>query len=114
MKIGRIIAITAVVCAAIGMTTQAEAAKKRGGNVTTFTGCAYYKFCGLFAPAVLAMTADIAGNLILFNPPGSVPPFIPYRVRGQKVGETSIGWCRATQVNVLSARPTGKPTCPVN
>ena len=113
MKIGRIIAITAVVCAAIGMTTQAEAAKRKGGNHITFTGCAYYRFCGPFAPAVLAMTADIAGNLYVFNPPGSVPPFIPTKVRGQKAGETYIGWCKATQVNVVSAKPTGK-SCPVN
>jgi hypothetical protein len=112
MKIGRIIAITAVVCAAIGMTAPAEAAKKKSANLN-FTGCAYYKFCGPFAPAVLVMTADIAGNLFVFNPPGSVPPFISVHVRGQNAGETYIGWCRATQVNVVRATPTGK-SCPVN
>ena len=40
--IGRIIAITVVVCAAIGMTTQAEAAKRKaaGGSRITLIGCA--------------------------------------------------------------------------
>ena len=109
MKIGRIIAIIAAVGAVIGMATQAEAAKR-----TTFTGCAYYKFCGVFAPLVLGMT-DIAGNFYVFNPPESVPPYIPYKVLGRKSGETNIGWCKVTQVNVVSATPIGPPgNCPVN
>ena len=49
MTIARTIAITAVVCAAIGMTTQTEAAKRKaaGGSRITLIGCAYTELvCG--------------------------------------------------------------------
>jgi hypothetical protein len=114
MKIGRIIAIIAAVGAVIGIATQAEAAKRKARNVTTFTGCAAYRICGLLGPIVPSMT-DIAGNFYVFNPPESVPPYIPYKVLGRKSGETNIGWCKVTQVNVVLAAPIGAPgNCPVN
>ena len=114
MKIGRVIAVAAAVCATIGMATQAEAAKRKG--LTTFTGCAGYRLCGPFGPVLIGMT-DIAGNFYVFNPPGSVRPLVPYRVRGLKLGNpTSIGWCTSvTQVNVVSATQIGPPgNCPVS
>jgi hypothetical protein len=109
MTIGRIIAITAVACAAIGMTTQAEAAKRKaaGGSRITFIGCAGgLLLCG-------PVMKDIAGNLYTFIPPERVPPYIPLKVVGRKSGDIYVGPCKATPVEVLSATPTGG-TCGVS
>jgi hypothetical protein len=104
MTIGRTIAITAVVCAAIGMTTQAEAAKQKaaGGSRITLIGCAYIElFCG-------TVMRDFAGNIYALSPP--VTPYTPLKVVGQKSGDIYIGLCsRApTRVAVISATPFGK------
>ena len=107
MTIGRIIAITAVVCAAIGMTTQAEAAKRKaaGGSGITLIGCAYIDLlCG-------TIMRDFAGNIYALSPP--VTPYTPLKVVGRKSGGISVGWCKATRVGVLSAKPTGG-TCGVS
>ena len=107
MTIGRIIAITAVVCAAIGMTTQAEAAKRKaaGGSRITLIGCAYSDLlCG-------TIMRDFAGNIYALSPP--VTPYTPLKVVGRKSGGIAIGWCKATRVGVLSATPTGG-TCGVS
>jgi len=42
MTIARIIAITAVVCAAMGMTSQAEAAKRVPAGYIVLDGCAHW------------------------------------------------------------------------
>jgi len=48
MTIARIVAIAAVVCAATGMTTQAEAAKRKAAGPTTLEGCPYWvAVCGI-------------------------------------------------------------------
>jgi hypothetical protein len=81
MPIGRMIAITAVVCAAIGMTTQAEAAT---GSIK-LRGCAYIDLlCG-------------TGNIYALNPP--VPPYTPILMRGHKTGNI-LCWGYGTQVRV--------------
>ena len=101
MTIGRIIAITAVLCASIGMTTQAEAAKRKaaGGSRITFIGCAYIElFCG-------TVMRDFAGNIYVLSPP--VTPYTPLKVVGRKSGD--IGLCRMTQVGVISAGPQVGP-----
>ena len=108
MTVARIIAITAMVCAAIGMTTQAEAAKRKSTSSVTFMGCAYWV---LFCPG--PVMKDIAGNLYTFIPPERVPPHIPLKVVGRKSGDIYIGPCKATRVEVLSATPTGG-TCGVS
>ena len=103
----RIIAITAVICAAIGMTTQAEAAKRKaaGGSGITLIGCAYIDLlCG-------TIMRDSAGNIYALSTP--VTPYTPLKVVGRKSGDISIGWCKATRVGVLSATPTGG-TCGVS
>ena len=102
MTIGRIIAITAVVCAAIGMTTQAEAAKRKaaGRSGITLIGCAYSDLlCG-------TIMRDVAGNIYALSPP--VTPYTPLKVVGRKSGEIPIGWCKATRVQVISATPSGQ------
>ena len=107
MTIGRIIATTAVVCAAIGITTHAEAAKRKSTGTMTFTGCAdLWLLCG-------PVMRDIAGNTYTFIPPQRVQPGIPLKVVGRRSGDISIGWCKATRVNVISATPTGG-TCAVS
>ena len=102
MTIGRIIAITAVVCAAIGMTTQAVAAKRKaaGGSRITLIGCAYIDLlCG-------TIMRDFAGNTYALSTP--VTPYTPLKVVGRKSGGISMGWCRATRVAVISATPSGQ------
>jgi hypothetical protein len=104
MTIGRIIAITAVVCAAIGMTTQAEAAKRKaaGGSRIhiTLTGCAYIELlCG-------TIMRDSAGNSYALSSP--VTPYTPLKVVGRRSGDIYTGLCRATRVEVISATPSGK------
>ena len=42
MTIARIVAITAVVCAAMGATTQADAAKRKPAGSVELDGCAYW------------------------------------------------------------------------
>jgi hypothetical protein len=101
MTIGRIIAITVVVCAAIGTTTQAEAAKRKaaGRSGITLIGCVKIDLlCG-------AIMRDFSGNIYAFSPP--VTPYIPLKVVGRKSGDITIGWCKSTRVNVISATPTG-------
>ena len=58
MTIARTIAITAAVCAAIGMTTHAEAAKRKaaGGSRITLIGCAYTEL-------VCGTVMNFAGNI---------------------------------------------------
>jgi len=100
MTIGRIIAITAVVCAAIGMTTQAEAAKRKSTNTITLTGCAYLDLlCG-------PVMKDIAGNRYTFTPPALVPLYTPLKVVGRRLGGISRGWCMARRVQVLYVTPS--------
>ena len=87
MTIGRMIAITAVVCAAIGMITQAEAAT---GSIK-LRGCAYIDLlCG-------TVMKDLAGNIYALNP--SVPPYTPILMRGHKTGNI-LCWGYGTQVRV--------------
>ena len=101
MTVARIITITAVVCAAIGMTTQAEAAKRKSTNTITLTGCAYLDLlCG-------PVMKDTAGNRYTFTPPALVPLYTPLKVVGRKSGGISVGWCKARRVQVLYVMPTG-------
>jgi hypothetical protein len=101
MTIARTIAITAVVCAAIGMTTQTEAAKRKaaGGSRITLIGCAYTELvCGTLM--------NFAGNIYALNPP--VTPYTPLKVVGQKTGN---GLCGRTQVQVIASKPNPKGRC---
>jgi len=101
MTVTRIIATTVVVCAAIGMTTQAEAAKRKSTNTVTFRGCADWDLlCG-------PVMKDVAGNRHTFTPSGLVPLGTPLKVVGRRLGNVPGGWCKATQVQVLSVAPTG-------
>jgi hypothetical protein len=103
MTVARIIAITAVVCAAIGMTTQAEAAKRKSTGTMTFTGCADWDL--VKAPLCGPVMKDIAGNLYAFTP--YVWPWIPLEVKARKV-DIYVGPCRgATVMNVISVERKG-------
>ena len=102
MTIARILAITAVVCAAIGMTAQAEAAKRKaaGGSRITLIGCAYIELaCGT--------VMHFAGKIYALSPP--VTAYTPLKVVGQKTG--NVGLCGVTQVQVIASKPNPKGRC---
>ena len=93
MTIARIVAIAAVVCAATGMTTQAEAAKRKAAGPTTLEGCPYWvPVCGI----VMGSGPDtyvLSGSLV-----PSVPLYTPVTVRGRKTGNNNF--CGGTQFEV--------------
>jgi hypothetical protein len=103
MTIARIIAITAVVCGAMGMTTQAEAAKRKipPGSIQ-LQGCAYWMpLCG----TVMGSAPDI----YVLSP--SVPWNTPITVFGQRTGNPNLCWGRGTQVAVMGYAPNPKISC---
>jgi hypothetical protein len=93
MTITRIVAIAAVVCAATGMTTQAEAAKRKAAGPTTLEGCPYWvPVCGI----VMGSGPDtyvLSGAQV-----PSVPLYTPVTVRGRKIGNNNF--CGGTQFEV--------------
>src|SRR5262245_25779871 len=103
MTIARIIVITAVVCAAIGMATQAEAAKLRHApGYVQLEGCAYWMpLCG----TVMGSAPDI----YVLSP--SVPWNTPIKVLGRKTGNVNLCWGRGTQVEVTGYAPNPKISC---
>ena len=106
MTVRRMITITAVVSAAIGMTTQVEAAKRKPTGTTTFIGCAYVElFCG-------PVMRDAAGKVYVFNPP--IAPYTPLKVVGRKSGVVPIGCWGATRVDVKSVTPLSGQSCAVS
>jgi len=103
MAIARIIAITAVVCAVTGMTTQAEAAKRKyPPGSTQLKGCAYWMpLCGTVmgsAPAIYVLSASVPWNT-------------PITVFGRKTGNVNLCWGRGTQVEVTGYVPDPKGSC---
>jgi hypothetical protein len=103
MTIARIIAITAVVCTAIGMATQAEAAKRKyPPGYVRLEGCAYWMpLCG----TVMGSAPDI----YVLN--ASVPWNTPITVFGRKTGNVNLCWGRSTQVDVAGYAPNSKISC---
>ena len=103
MTIPRIIAITAVVCAAIGMATQAEAAKRKNppGSIE-LKGCAYWRpLCGMFmgsAPNAYVLSA-------------AVPLNTPITVFGRKTGNSNLCLGQGTQVEVTGYAHNPKISC---
>jgi hypothetical protein len=102
MTVARIIAITVVVCAAIGMTTQAEAAKRKSPPGSfQLQGCAYWMpLCGTVMGS--------APNIYVLGP--SVPWNTPITVFGQRTGP-SVCWGQSTQVAVTGYAPNPKISC---
>ena len=103
MAVARIIAITAVVCAAIVMTTQAEAAKRKlpPGSIR-LDGCAYWMpLCG----TVMGSAPDI----YVLSP--SVPWNTPITVLGRRMGNPNLCLGRGTPVAVAGYAPNPKITC---
>jgi hypothetical protein len=103
VTIARIIAITAVVCAAMGMTTQAEAAKRAripAGHIA-LKGCAYW------APVACTVMGSGSDTYVLHG--SFVPWHTPIIVLARKTG--NVGFCYGTHVQVVSVMrdPTG--TC---
>src|SRR5262245_34664172 len=99
MAVARIIAITAVVCAAIGMTTQAEAAKRTlpPGSIR-LDGCAYWMpLCGTVMGS--------APNIYVLGP--SVPWNTPITVFGRRTGPSLCGG-QGTLVAVTGYAPNPK------
>jgi hypothetical protein len=100
MTIARIVAITAVACAAGGMATQVEAAKRKPPGFQ-LEGCAYWMpLCG----TVMGSSPDI----YVLSP--SVPWNTPITVFGQRTGPNSC-WGRGTQVAVTGYASNPKITC---
>jgi hypothetical protein len=103
MTIARIIAITAVVCAAMGATTQADAAKRKPAGHIELDGCAYW--------VPLACTVMGSGNntYALYGSATPVPLHTPIKVLGRRTG--NVGSCWGTQVQVISWKPNPKISC---
>ena len=100
MTVARIVGITAVACAAIGMTAQAEAAKRKypPGSIE-LKGCAYWRpLCGTVmgsGPDTYVLSALVPWNT-------------PITVFGRKTGNTNL--C-GTQVEVTGYAPNPKISC---
>jgi hypothetical protein len=103
MTIARIVAITAVVCAAMGATTQADAAKRKPAGYIELNGCAYW--------VPLACTVMGSGNdtYALYGSATAVPLLTPIKVLGRRTG--NVGYCWGTQVQVVSWKPNPKTSC---
>jgi hypothetical protein len=97
MTIARIIAITAVVCAAMGMTTQAEAAKRTripAGHIA-LKGCAH-----LVPLACTVMGSGSTTYVLHASPDKWVPWHTPIIVLARKT--SNVGLCFGTHVQVVS------------
>jgi len=102
MAVARIVAITAVVCAAIGMTMQAEAAKrKHPPGYIELKGCAYWSPCGTFMGS--GSDTYMLSALVPWN--------TPITVFGRKTGNTNLCWGQGTQVEVTGYAPNPKISC---
>jgi len=103
MTIARVIAITAVVCVAMGVTTQADAAKRKPAGYIELDGCAYW--------VPLACTGMGSGpdTYALYGSATPVPFHTPIRVLGRRTG--NVGPCWGTQVQVISWKPNPKISC---
>ena len=106
MTIARIIVITAAVCAAMGMTTQAEAAKRGripAGHIV-LDGCAHWMpFCTFMGSG--------PGTYVLYGSATPVPTHTPISVLGRKTGPSNVGLCWGTQVQVIAWKPNPKIAC---
>ena len=103
MTIARTITITAVVCAAMGMTTQAEAAKRKLAGYVELTGCVYWvPVCG----TVMGSGPD---TYVLSGAP--VPLHTPIKVFGRKTGNMNLCWGRGAQVAVTRSERARGISC---
>ena len=103
MTVARIVAITALACAAIGMTTQAEAAKgKHPPGYIELKGCAYWgPLCGTFMGP--------GPNAYVLN--AAVPWNTPITVFGRKTGNANLCGGQGTLVEVTGYAPNPKISC---
>ncbi len=92
MTIARIIAIIAAVCAAMGMTTQGEAAKRKLVGYIELKGCVYW------VPACGTVMDSGPDTFVLSG--ASVPLHTPLKVFGRKTGNINLCWGRGAQVEV--------------
>src|SRR5262245_43109675 len=102
MTVARTIAIMAVVCAAIGMTTQAEAAKRKSPPGSfQLQGCAYWMTLG----------GTVMGSAPKVDGPGPSGPWnTPSTGVGQRTGR-GVCWSQSTQVAVTGYAPNPKISC---
>ena len=103
MTVTRIIAITAMACAAIGMATQAEAAKRKHQ-----TGYIELKGCAYWSPLCGTRMGSGPNTYVLS---GVVPWNTPITVFGRKTGNPNLGWCLGTQVAVTGYTLNPKTSC---
>jgi hypothetical protein len=105
MTVARTIAITAVVCAAMGMATHAEAAKRTlPPGTMQLDGCAYW-----LPLACTNMGSGPNTTFALYGSATPVPLHTPISVLGRKTGNT--GPCVGNQVQVVAWKPNPKITC---
>jgi hypothetical protein len=104
MTIARIVAITAVVCAAaMGATTQADAAKRKPAGYIELDGCAYW------VPLACTVMGSSPNTYALYGSATPVPLHTPIKVLGRRTG--NVGPCWGTQVQVVSWKPNPKISC---
>jgi hypothetical protein len=99
MTIARIVAITAVVCAAMGMATQAEAKRIPKGHIL-ICGIAYW------VPLSCIVMGSGTSTYVLNRP---VPLNTPIMVLARKTG--NVGFCYGTHVDVVTVVPIPKGGC---
>ena len=103
MTIARIVAITAVVCAAMGMTTPAESAKRKLAGYIELKGCAYWvPVCG----TVMGSGPD---TYVLSG--ASVPLHTPIKVSGRKTGNINLCRGQGAQVEVTRSQRARDISC---
>jgi hypothetical protein len=102
MTIARTIAITVVACAAMGVATQDDAARRKPAGPLELDGCTYFP---------LACTVMGSGNdtYALYGSATPVPLQTPIKVLGRRTG--NVGSCWGTQVQVISWKPNPKIRC---
>jgi hypothetical protein len=102
VTIARLVATTAVVCATLGMTAQAEAAKRKiPPGSFQLEGCAYWMpLCGTVMGS--------APNIYVLSP--SVPWNTPITVFGRRTGP-NLCWGQSTQMAVTGYAPNPKISC---
>ena len=103
MTIARIITITAVVWAAMGMTTQAEAAKRKLAGYVELKGCVYW------VPVCGTVMGSGPNTYVLSGAP--VTLHTPIKVFGRKTGNMNLCWGRGAQVEVTRSERARDISC---
>jgi hypothetical protein len=83
----------------MGMTTQAEAAKRKPAGYIELTGCARW-----VPPACIVMGSG-PDTYVLYGSPIPIPWYTRIKVYGVRAADPSVGLCWGKQVRVLGWKP---------